>query len=166
MIAEYDLFEDDWEDPDSEQKKPALPVSNQKINYEVIGEKADQIRYIATRKTVWGRGEETISLSYDIVDPFVKRYAEAETEEARDAVVKEATQYVLSKPKGGAYSEDGGWDATVVWSSPEDSIREALEKKISGRYNRYHDYWDGEVAEYTYFDVKTGLTTEDTEFYV
>lgn len=167
-IIWHDLFEDDWEDPDSEQKKPVLPVSNQKINYEAIGEKADQIRYIATRKTKHGRGEETISLSYDIVDPFLKRYAEAETKEARDAVVEEATHYVLSKPKWFVSGEDEGWDATVMW--PKDDIREsigaALEYKTNGSYNHYHDYWDGEVAEYTFFDVKTGKTEEYSEFYV
>ena len=152
---------------DNDYNNPDLPASNKRINYEVIGEKAAQIRYIAKRKTVWGRGEETISLSYDIVDPFVKRYAEAETKEARDAVVEEATHYVLSKPKWFVSGEDDGWDATVMW--PKDDIREsigaALEYKTNGSYNHYHDYWDGEVAEYTFFDVKTGKT-EDTEFYV
>ena len=129
----------------------------------------DQIRYVAVGNAKYGSGDSAMWIKLDIFDPYRDKYAAAETEEERKAVIEETAQFVLTEPEWQVNDNGGRFNRPlpIVWNSSPAALRRAICDALEGKNNhRNGSYWMGAAAKVQKYDVKTGEVQIRTVFYV
>ena len=134
-----------------------------------LGITSDKIRYLVTENCKYGSGDSAMWIEMDIFDPYRERYAAAQTDDEKEAIIEEAASYIMSEPEWEINDNEYCIEEPlpIVWGGSYLELCEAVKAALDKKPNhRNGSYWMGSSADITKYDVKTGKTETRSVFYV
>ena len=146
--------DDDWDDYDEDNRIESVSLARICPKEKAIFKKMakengltiENLKHITIKNSKYGNGDSAMYVEEDAFSEYKKRYDKAETQEEKDAILKELTEFANSKPVVEVCDNEFCLDdeMQVEFLASEEDIEEEMKKMLEGKRRR--NYWMGEDA--------------------